>query len=167
MQNAFPRLYADDVRKALVQNGGLLFPTFQQLHKSTADGHKHDPPLREKTRVPKTASAEFSDAAIDDRIHAGGDAGEVEAFREFRAARAVQLKEKSKVEDVKLTEQRELENFQLAKAEGNIADCECCCVKHAINRMVHCDGDVLHVRMPNICWPVICQMLIMVTRVCC
>lgn len=150
LQQVFPQLYVDDVRKTLAQNGALLFPTFLALHKATEDGDKHVPPLRKKVRVPRTASADFADAVLDDRIRAASDAGELEALMEFRAARAAQLKEQSKFEDVKRREQQELENFDLAKAEGNVADCGCCFVEYAINRMVHCDGDVLHVSRPDI-----------------
>lgn len=166
LQQAFPQLYVDDVRKELVENDALLFPTFLALHKAIEDGDKHVPRLRKKVRVPKTASADVSDAVLDDRIRAVNDAGELEALMEFRAARAAQLQEQSKVEDVKRREQQELENFDLAKAEGNVADCGCCFVEYAINRMVHCDGDVLHVSSPDICWPVTCQILITMTRIC-
>ncbi|KAF3767645.1 hypothetical protein M406DRAFT_253386 [Cryphonectria parasitica EP155] len=70
--------------------------------------------------------------------------GEREALEEFRAARALQAREAAEAETKRRKEQEEIDNFETAKGEGNIADCGCCYVEHALNRMVHCDGEELH-----------------------
>lgn len=145
LQQFFPQLYMEDLRRILDQNGKLLYPTFLALHKAVEEGDGHIPPLRKKARFPKNTGAIILEAVLDARIRAAHDLGEREALEEFRAARSVQLREQNEAEVVRRKEQQELDNLETARNEGNVADCGCCFMEYAINRMVHCDGDVLHV----------------------
>lgn len=127
------------------QNGKLLYPTFLALHKALKEWDESKPAFRKKTRIVRSVGNIINEDTVDERIRGTYDEGEREALEEFRAARAVQLKEQAEADEVRRKEQQELENLELARIEGNISDCGCCFTECALNRMVHCDGSVLHV----------------------
>lgn len=135
----------DDLRRTMDQHGKLLYPTFLALHKAVEEGDNRVPPLRKKTRFSKRKDFWENDIIIDTQIQIARDAGEREALEELRAAVSVQLRERNEADAAKQKEQQELNNFETARTEGNIAECGCCFIEYAINRMVHCDGDVIHV----------------------
>lgn len=144
LQQSFPQLYMDDVRKTLDRHYKCLYPTYLALNKVMVEWDPRNPPFRTKTRVSKPPRA-YNLNAIDEAIRNALDGGEREALEEFRAARAIQQKQRAQAEEEKRKEQKERENFEISKIEGNIADCGCCFVEYAMNRMVHCDGEMLHV----------------------
>lgn len=130
----------------MVQHGQLLLPTFLALHKTLRDWDHQKPPYRKKTRVNKKLGDSALEDTLDERILDANDHGEREALEEFRAAYAVKQKDAAEAETVRRKEQEELDNFEMARAEGNVADCGCCFTELAMNRMVHCDSSTLHVR---------------------
>lgn len=152
LQKFFPQLYIDDVRRTFDRNGKLLYPTFLALHKADKEGDNRLTTLRKKMRYPKYISLDAFNLIIDDRIQRAHGPGELEALEEFRAALSVQVREQNEADAVKRKEQQELDNFEMAKAGGNTVDCGCCFTECATNRMVHCDGDVLHVSSPLYMW---------------
>ncbi|KAL2257598.1 hypothetical protein VTK26DRAFT_9421 [Humicola hyalothermophila] len=52
--------------------------------------------------------------------------------------------EAAKEAEEKQKQEEEAENFKRAKTEGTISECGCCFDEQPRNRMVHCNGDVLH-----------------------
>lgn len=139
----------DDVRRILYQHGKLLYPTLFALQRAVEEGDGQVLPLRKKARFSsKAATYLVLGDAFDARILHARDPGEREALEEFRAARSVQLREQAGAELSRQKEELELENLEKAKAEGNTADCGCCFTECALNRMVHCDGDIVHVGNP-------------------
>lgn len=139
----------------MIQHGQLLFPTFLALHKTLKEWDDQNPPYRKKTRVNKKFGDSPIEDTLDERILSAGrvnDNGKREALEEFRAARAVKQKEVDEAENVRRKEQEELDNFELSRIEGNTADCGCCFTEFALNRMVHCDSSVLHVRNFHMQW---------------
>lgn len=66
------------------------------------------------------------------------------ADAEYKAAKAASQARISKAIAERQQEDAEMENLNRAKAEGTTADCECCFDERPFNRMVHCEGDILH-----------------------
>lgn len=144
LQQFFPQMYVENLKSFMTLNGGILYPTYLLLSKATAAGDEANPLFRKKKgRVPK--SAPFLAGILDERIRNCRDEGEREALQEVRAARIAEHIEATEAAEAKRKEQEELENFELAKLEGTVTDCGCCFVEYAINRMVHCDGEEVHV----------------------
>lgn len=137
-------MYVENLKSFMTLNGGILYPTYLLLSKATAAGDDANPLFRKKKgRVPK--SPPFLAGILDERIRDCRDEGEREALEEVRAARIVEHIEATETAEAKRKKQEEFENFELAKLEGTITDCGCCFVEYPINRMVHCDGEEVHV----------------------
>lgn len=152
LQQFFPQLYVENLKSFMSLNGGILYPTYLLLSKATAKGDEANPLFRKKKgRVPRTPP--LLAGILDERIRDCRNDGEREALQEVRAARIAEQIEAAGAIEARRKEKQELENFETAKAEGTIADCGCCFVEYAINRMVHCDGEEVHVSasVPILC----------------
>lgn len=140
-------MYVENLKAFMTLNGGILYPTYLLLSKATAQGDEANPLFKKKKgRVPKNPP--FLASVLDERIRDCRDEGEREALEEVRAARIAEQIEAAEAAEARRKEQQELENLETARAEGTIADCGCCFVESAINRMVHCDGEEVHVSKP-------------------
>ncbi|KAJ4389940.1 hypothetical protein N0V93_007413 [Gnomoniopsis smithogilvyi] len=143
LQQFFPQMYVENLKSFMALNGGILYPTYLLLSKAIAEGDEANPLFKKKKgRVPK--SPPFLAGVLEERIQACRDEGEREALEEVRAARIAEQIKASEADETRRKEQQELENFEIARADGTIADCGCCFVEYAINRMVHCDGEEVH-----------------------
>lgn len=142
MQQSFPECYAEDLRRTFAENGNCLYPAFLQVAATVASSNNR-PPYRKKSRVTQIPGRYDVDA-LADRIRTCADQGEREALEEFVALREVQAKQHAQSEAERKREEAERTNLQIAVLEGNVADCGCCFVEYALNRMVHCDGETLH-----------------------
>lgn len=137
-------MYVENLKSFMTLNGGILYPTYLLLSKATAEGDEANPLFRKKRgRAPKNPP--FLAGILDERIRDCLDDGEREALEEVRAARIAEQVQAAEAQEARRKEQLELENFETARAEGTLADCGCCFVEYAINRMVHCDGEEVHV----------------------
>ncbi|KAJ4425129.1 hypothetical protein N0V82_000184 [Gnomoniopsis sp. IMI 355080] len=146
LQQFFPQMYVENLKSFMALNGGILYPTYLLLSKATAQGDEANPLFKKKKgRVPKNPP--FLASVLDERIRDCRDEGEREALEEVRAARIAEHIEADEAAEARHKEQQELENLETAKAEGTITDCGCCFVEFAINRMVHCDGEEVHIGM--------------------
>lgn len=134
----------DDLRKVMEENNKLLYPAYLAMNKTVQEWDNNSPAFRTK-KTTRPAFQTIDESTIKDRIQACHDPAEREALEEFVAARATQLKEANEARAKHHRERWEVENFERAQAEGNVNECGCCFVDYAMNRMVHCDGDVLHV----------------------
>lgn len=125
-------------------NGGILFPTFLVLSQALATGDDKDPHLKKKKcKHPK--GPPFLAGILNERIETTLDEGEREALEELRAALAVVAIRDSKADEKKREGEAEAQNLDAARANGLVADCGCCFDEYAINRMVHCNGEEVHV----------------------
>lgn len=124
-------------------NGGILFPTYLALSKALTNGENNPHTQKKKARAPKGLSMMAGD--LDQRIQNCRDEGEREALEELRDARAIVEIQTANANQKRQEELEEEKNFEAARADGTIADCGCCYVEYAINRMVHCNGDEVHV----------------------
>lgn len=160
----FPQLYVDNLKAAMALNGGLLYPTYLILSQSVAQGDDN-PLARKKTRATKGVFPMAGD--LDQRIQACRDEGEREALEELRDARTVVDIQTALANDKRREEIEEERNLDAARDDGTIADCGCCYAECAINRMVHCDGEQVHVGHHGIHkWVWICQSLTSVQFFC-
>ncbi|POS78104.1 hypothetical protein DHEL01_v203504 [Diaporthe helianthi] len=142
MQQSFPECYAEDLRRTFTENGNCLYPAFLQVAATVASSNDR-PPYRKKSRVTQI-SGRYDLDSLADRIRTCSDQGEREALEEFMALRELQAKQHAESQAEREREVAENTNLQIAMLEGNVADCGCCFVEYALNRMVHCDGETLH-----------------------
>ncbi|KAK1755594.1 Rad4 transglutaminase-like domain-containing protein [Echria macrotheca] len=119
---AFPTVYAPDVDRIFKENNYLLSGTYKAIEELlTGEG---GPKLRVKKVVSKLDDHIYDDSHKD---------GEKLALAEYRTALSQT--------EAKKAEERNLER---ARAAGEIEECGCCFGEYALNRMIHCSGEVLH-----------------------
>lgn len=136
------------IDSALSQSGYRLFSTYRVLE----EAHRtFDPrqPLYNKIRLTKTRKMEdnFTDANIENTIErmmqTGYQIQEAEILRELRAARRMRKKAEAKRQAEFQAEIEEEKNLRKAEAEGTMSECGCCFNDYPLNRMVHCNHEVL------------------------
>lgn len=144
LQQFFPHLYVDNLKAVMALNNSLLYPTFLALSKAPAAADANNPHLkRKKGRIAKTPPPLANN--LDLSIQQARSDDEREALEELRDARIVVAIQETEASEKRREEQEQEENFENARAEGAIEDCGCCFGEFAINRMVHCDGEAIHV----------------------
>lgn len=141
LMQAFPRIRAKDVVEILEENNECLYPALLALNNIESGNQGRVFQLK----VKRTAeNPEWRDDRIEETIRNTSDEAMKSALVEFHAARCAVQAQLLKLDAEKKIEQEEQENVDRARAEGTLADCECCYDEHPLNRMVHCDGEVLH-----------------------
>lgn len=131
-------------------HGGILYPTYLFLSQALASGQDNPHTARKKAKAPKGLPALA--AGLEQRIQNCKDDGEREALEELRDARAVVEIQTANADEQRREELEEEANLEAARLDGTITDCGCCYVECAINRMVHCNGEEVHVghQMPTL-----------------
>ncbi|KAK4448025.1 ring finger protein [Podospora aff. communis PSN243] len=120
----FPQFYAQDIEDTLNKNGNLVYAAYKALEDNlqNKDGK---PKLKLKPRPKANPLDSIFDQSTNEAERMADD--------EYRAAKAESQKRK----------EEEL-HLDRAKAQGLTADCGCCYDEFALDRMVHCNGEVLH-----------------------
>ncbi|SPQ25453.1 a2e277b0-81af-4a53-a16e-2c799d662269 [Thermothielavioides terrestris] len=137
LKEAFPHRYSKDVDQLLAANDNRLYATYLALDQAEWD--KDAAPARVKKSFPKPSRSHGGQG-----MRFGNRPAEMDAMAEFDAASAV-CEARARARSLKESEERaEAENLERAKLEGTIAECGCCYDEFPLNRMVHCDGKVLH-----------------------
>ena len=152
LMQAYPLVFAKEVTQIMEGNNNCLFPTFFALH-DRVSGKLDGVELRLKQQRTKENPL-WREDQIEATIQNTTDQEQKRALEEFHAARLALRNRQARLDAEKQREREEQENMDHAIAEGTIAECECCFEERALNRMVHCDGDVLH----WFCWPCAKQM---------
>jgi len=142
LMQAFPYVRAGDVDDILKENGDCLFPAFIALS-GIVSGQQPRAGFRLKNQRSRDVP-EFRDDQIENTMRNTQNEAERSTLEEFQAARSVVQERLAKLEAERKIEQQEQENVNRAKAEGTMADCECCYDECPLNRMVHCNGETLH-----------------------
>ena len=145
LQQAFPWVSVKELYATLEENGECLYPSILAMDKIMADYDYENPPFKLKKR-PLKANPAYKQENIEDTIRECNNAVEKEALVEFREATKARILRQAKSEAKLRLEKEESDNYDRAKAEGTLAECECCCDQFALNRMVHCNSETLHVR---------------------
>lgn len=81
---------------------------------------------------------------IDGTIEKEVDPHKRLALQEFKAAQWTVDTQTAKAEAEERRKREEADNLDRARADGTIGECECCCDDFALNRMVHCNGNIIH-----------------------
>ncbi|GKT93448.1 RING finger protein [Colletotrichum tofieldiae] len=79
---------------------------------------------------------EYMENRLGNTIDTTNEPNEKRALQELRAARKLQLKRIN----AQAQADKELQNFEAAKANGTVVECGCCFDDFALNRMVRCQG---------------------------
>jgi len=144
LSQAFPKMYAKDLDTVLQQNNNCLFPAFMALNKIMQEWDNDNPSFTLK-KTSTRGVPEYQHDKLEEAITEAKQDWTRETLEEYHAAIQVSRAQQSKIEAEKQQAIEEEQNLKQAQEDGNVQDCECCFTEHAINRMVHCDGDTLHV----------------------
>lgn len=136
LKSSFPQLYSHDVDNLLKENHWRLYPTYLALDKACSESDANP-----KFKLKKSATRR---PQSEPQLRASAVEAEMDALLEFDAATASAQARAGKEAEKRQREQAEAENLERAKAEGTVMDCGCCYDEFPLNRMVHCDGEVLH-----------------------
>lgn len=150
LMQEFPLLRAKTVHQIMIECGHELVPILLALEEASASRDRSALMKHQRTKTHPTWEAH----RIKETIETTNDKVVRSMLEDFLAAtevlRLLRLREsaagvrQSKLDDEMHRQQEENENMAQAMADGDVTDCGCCFEKHALNRMVHCDGDVLH-----------------------
>jgi TRIAD3 protein (E3 ubiquitin-protein ligase RNF216) len=148
MQREFPETPMNFIDIALKQSGYRLFSTYRVLE----EAHRtYDPkrPAYNKIKFQRKIKSpdEFSDVNLDATIqHMSNNMSnrEVEVLKELRAARRIRKKADAKHQGEIEANIEEALNLQKSIDEGTMAECGCCFGDFPLNRMIHCDNELLH-----------------------
>jgi hypothetical protein len=130
-------LQVRDINTVLKSNGMCLYPAYLELSGVVGKA------LRQKKSSTKYQQG-LLHHEIDATIEGEHDPHRKEALREFKAAQLAVETQIAKAEAEKQREQEELDNFNQATAEGTVGECGCCFDDFALNRMVHCNAEIIH-----------------------
>ena len=128
----------------LADSGYHLFKAYRVLEEAERTFDSGKPPyFKLKGRRVKPFGLE--EAGVQFYIDQAGSLPDlVEVYRELKAARAVRAKadgERAAAHELVL---EEAANELRAKEEGTMSECGCCFGDYPMNRMVHCDADIIH-----------------------
>ncbi|KAM5375248.1 hypothetical protein ACJZ2D_006077 [Fusarium nematophilum] len=133
------------IQQFLAQHGQLLLPTFLAIDDALVQACNGGPevPWKDK-KWPSPLPKRYSPHHIARSIAFPQDDAELELMEELQAARLV-MASMSRARQAETDAKRaELWNFEAAKARGEVAECECCFAEAPLNRLVHCDGEHVH-----------------------
>lgn len=137
------------IDSTLNQSGYRLFSTYRVLDEAhrTFDVNPRRIPYN-KIKHQRKMEDEYKDANLEGTIQRMTQNGyqnrEVEVLRELQAARRIRKKAGAKRQAAYLAKIEEEKNVQRAQADGTMGECGCCFGDYPMNRMVHCDKEVIH-----------------------
>lgn len=132
---------SDFLRRTLRKNHNSLVPSYLAVHRASREGALDAPKLK-KTKTAK--DIRYGDDKIEATIQAAECDDHKEALEELRIARAMLESERATAAAERRLVEEEESNLVLSQIEGAIIECGCCFDELPLNRMVHCDGDVVH-----------------------
>ncbi len=147
LQQAFVFVPHKTIATFLSDNNECLLPAVLSLDNHIADAG----PLGLRFVFKKTKTKQLTEYTLEnlpDTIRNAKSPVKKEILQEYLTALKIRQLRKAKREAEKQRENEDKENFRLAKIDGTVKDCECCFSEFAMNRMVHCDGSLLHVSHP-------------------
>ena len=132
---------------ALTNCGFRLFSTHRVLEEAHRTFDARRPPYN-KIKFQRKMEDSYKDANLEETIRVMVQGGyqnqEVEILRELQAARKIQKKAEAKRHAELMADIEEQRNVRKAQAEGTMSECGCCFGDFPLNRMVHCENDILH-----------------------
>lgn len=136
------------IQHTLAANNQLLLPTYVALYEMIRQPSQSGQQwrLRENPRDPSCHNQGNIGKFLQMTQSNLGPA-DVEMLEEFEAARLICLARDRQRRAHSAQEQAEKKNYEEAMINGHLAECQCCFADFPINRLVHCNGDPLHVRI--------------------
>ena len=134
---------------ALKQCGYRLFSTYRVLEEAhrTFSKDRFRPPYN-KIKYPRKNDGTYNDANLQETIQRMSlnlaAMEQVEVLKELQAARRIRKKADAKRQAELQAMIEEENNLKKAMAEGTMTECGCCFGDFPLNRMIHCDNEVLH-----------------------
>ncbi|KAF4967919.1 hypothetical protein FSARC_4612 [Fusarium sarcochroum] len=140
----FPLVPIRAIQQQLSQHGNHLLPTFIALDNiiSQTDDVNLLPWKYKKT--PSVRLPQYRQESIEMEISVCRDPTEKVLMQELQAARLIQHVTAEKIWAEKEARAAELHNFEMAKARGEVTECECCFTEAPLNRLVRCNGNDTH-----------------------
>ncbi|KAJ8121135.1 hypothetical protein ONZ43_g2336 [Nemania bipapillata] len=135
----FPRLPQNIIRMLLLGNKKSLFETYVMIDQKIRNGRSADIPWKEK-KNPTKINHQFTPDNLPSLDLSTYKPAERAAFAEFIAAREFRAAKDAKI----AAEAEEINNFRRAQFEGQTTDCGICFEECPLNRMVRCEGEIMH-----------------------
>jgi TRIAD3 protein (E3 ubiquitin-protein ligase RNF216) len=135
----FPKVPINTIKNKLAENRFSVFRAYTTIDDALRNWDEANPPWQNKKTMTKVLDQYTPDniAKLDLDEFTGLQRA---ALDEFRAARTVRNgKDAQKVAEVE-----ELQNIERARMHGELSECGCCFDEFPRNRMVHCEGEVVH-----------------------
>ncbi|OAA57067.1 ring finger protein [Niveomyces insectorum RCEF 264] len=142
-QQAFVYVPHKQIVSILAKNENCLLPAILDLDTQIATKSPAELPFQLKKTKTKQL-AEYTVERLPGTIQCAVAPGKKEALEEYQTALMIRQIRKAKRDAQRQQEWDEAENFRQAQLDGTVKDCECCYGDFAMNRMVHCDGVMLH-----------------------
>lgn len=140
----FPLVPIRTIQQLLAENNYHLFPTFTAVDNATTRVDRASLSWKYK-KTPSVQPGKYKAENIDASIESYSIDWEKELMKELQAARLVRSDAAEKDRVKTLAEETERRNFEAAEARGELVECGCCFADVAPNRLVYCNGDVIHV----------------------
>ncbi|KAI0433605.1 hypothetical protein F5Y09DRAFT_328836 [Xylaria sp. FL1042] len=140
----FPRVPQSTIRTLLIENKNSIFETYAAMDEKRRSGNDANIPWKEKKTLSKTRE-EFTPDRLSRLDMSQYKAGERAAFSEFIAARELCAKRDAKM----AADVEEQNNFLRAQLNGQTSECGICFDECALNRMVRCEGEPVHLFCRN------------------
>jgi TRIAD3 protein (E3 ubiquitin-protein ligase RNF216) len=128
----------------LANSGYHLFKAYRVLAEAerSTEGNK---PAYSKLKSRRAKPFGLEDAGVQIYIdNVRSDPDLVEIYRELQLSRKVRAKVDDELAAARQLVLDEEANELQAKEEGTMSECGCCFGDYPMNRMVHCDADILH-----------------------
>lgn len=134
----FQRVPQIAIRNFLL-NKGSLFEAYTMMDEKRRNWDANNPPWTDKKSATKP-KPEYTPESLPRLDLSGHTNEERAAIAEFVAARELRTAKDAKI----VAEAEERANFFRAKAEGQMTDCGICFEEFPLNRMVQCEGEIMH-----------------------
>ncbi|PBP17412.1 ring finger protein [Diplocarpon rosae] len=127
-----------------------LFSAYEILEKAERNYDKHNNAPYPRLKGPRKCQGHTPGevaaylAAPPRTITGNVDQEMVALYEELQLARRIKAKADTRREAERAAEIEEEANIAKAEAEGTMSECECCCCDYPLNRMVHCNGEIVH-----------------------
>ncbi|CAL3962936.1 unnamed protein product [Diplocarpon coronariae] len=146
----FPLTAMNFIHATCTKTKYRLFSAYEILEKAERSYDKHNNAPYRRLKSPRKcqgytpADVAAYLAAPPRTISGNVDHEKIAVYEELHFARRIKAKADVRREAKRAAEVEEEANVAKAEAEGTMSECECCCCDYPLNRMVHCDGDIMH-----------------------
>ncbi|KAK5624566.1 hypothetical protein RRF57_000282 [Xylaria bambusicola] len=135
----FPRVPQVTIRSLLAENKWSVFNTYTAMDEKLRNCDGQNMPWTEKKTLTKTKQ-EFTPDRFSSLDMSSYKPEERAALAEFSAARELRAAKDAKL--VAIMEEKN--NFIRAQLDGQTSECGICFEEFALNRMIRCEGEIMH-----------------------